>query len=198
MARGEARLTRDAILAAARAMVVVDGPTSLSMRRLATQLGVTAPALYLHFDRKDAIVAAIVEEEFGRLIEQIEAAASTSDDAIAQIKAQSHAYVACAVANPALFAVMFANGSPWSGARSDTPLVVKSWEIASLPIQRAIDQGRLREPDGLLAALTVWSAVHGVATLVVHGSGLTPPAEQRLVESVIDAVVDGLAHRGTA
>ena len=108
------RLSRDAILDTARTMIVARGIDGFSLRRLAAHLGVTAPSLYRFFDSKDAIVAAIAEAAFEQLIDAIDGAAAGHDDPIERIKAQSVAYVECAVANPALFAVMFAYRPPWA------------------------------------------------------------------------------------
>lgn len=194
-----ARLSRDAILDAARAMIVARGIDDFSLRRLAARLGVTAPSLYRFFDSKDAIVAAIAEAEFALLIEALEAAAAPHDDPVAQIKAQSTAYVERAVASPALFAVMFAYRPPWLEGPDPTelPLASKAWQLASSAVESAIERGQLHEPDAVLASLTIWSAVHGVATLLTVGSPEADrPADRALVTSVIDAVVDGLAARG--
>lgn len=200
MTARSARLSREAILETARAMIVARGIEDFSLRRLAARLGVTAPSLYRLFDSKDAIVATIAEAEFAELIAAIEAAAARADDPIAQIKAQSTAYVERAVTSPALFAVMFAYRPPWADGPSlpELPLASKAWQLASSAVEAAIADGRLREPDPVLASLTIWSAVHGVATLLTAGGPDTVPTVDRaLVESVIDAVVDGLAARGT-
>jgi AcrR family transcriptional regulator len=110
-------LSRDGILDAARTMIVAEGIDGFSLRRLAARLGVTAPSLYRFFDSKDAIVAAIAEAAFEQLIDAMDRAAAGLDDPIARIKAQSVAYVECAVDNPALFTVMFAYRPPWTDPR---------------------------------------------------------------------------------
>src|SRR6478609_3212329 len=191
------RLSRDAILDTARTMIVARGIDAFSLRRLAKELGVTAPSLYRFFDSKDAIVAAIAERAFEQLIDAIQSAAADLDDPIAQIKAQSVAYVECAVANPALFAVMFAYRPPWTDLPDapELPLASKAWQLASVSVETATAQGLRREPDPLLAALTIWSAVHGVATLLTIGAPKQRPLDRALVTSVVDAVVDGLAVR---
>jgi AcrR family transcriptional regulator len=190
-------LSRDAILDTARTMIVARGIDAFSLRRLAKELGVTAPSLYRFFDSKDAIVAAIAERAFEQLIDAIQSAAADLDDPIAQIKAQSVAYVECAVANPALFAVMFAYRPPWTDLPDapELPLASKAWQLASVSVETATAMGLLREPDPLLAALTIWSAVHGVATLLTIGAPKQRPLDRALVTSVVDAVVDGLAVR---
>jgi AcrR family transcriptional regulator len=195
-----ARLSRDAILDEARTMIVARGIDEFSLRKLAGRLGVTAPSLYRFFDSKDAIVAAIADAEFAQLIEVIEAAAARHDDPVAQIQAQSTAYDERAAASPALFAVMFAYRPPWSEGQSlpELPLASKAWQLASTAVEAAIADGRLREPDPVLASLTIWSAVHGVAALLTAGGpGAASSLDRMLVASVIDAVVDGLAVRGT-
>lgn len=68
-------LTRERIIAAASALVDAEGLDALSMRRLATELGVQGPSLYNHFATKadivDAVADAVVEQVdlsvFGRL-----------------------------------------------------------------------------------------------------------------------------------
>jgi len=188
------RLSRDAILDTARAMIVAQGIGAFSLRGLAARLGVTAPSLYRFFDSKDAIVASIADAEFALLIDAIERAADAEVDPVEQIKMQSTAYVECAVASPA----MFAYRPPWleDPGPAELPLASKAWKLASSAVEAAIAQGSLRESDPVLASLTIWSAVHGVATLLTVGD---PAAEQTidraLATSVIDAVVDGLAVR---
>ncbi|WP_433297981.1 TetR/AcrR family transcriptional regulator [Actinoplanes sp. CA-030573] len=71
----QALLTRERILAAAGALIDAEGLEALSMRRLATELGVQGPSLYNHFPTKaeivDAVADAVVEQVdltvFGRL-----------------------------------------------------------------------------------------------------------------------------------
>ena len=197
MSTRPARLSRDAILDTARTMIVAGGTDAFSLRRLAADLGVTAPSLYRFFDSKDAIVAAIAEVAFAELIDAIEQAAAGLDDPVARIKAQSVAYVECAVANPSLFAVMFAYRAPWTDLphTPELPLASKAWQLGSVAVDEATTRGLLREPDAGLAALTIWAAVHGVATLLTAGVPAGQELDRALVSSVIDAVVDGLAVR---
>jgi AcrR family transcriptional regulator len=62
----QALLTRERIIAAAGALVDAEGLDALSMRRLATELGVQGPSLYNHFPTKadilDAVADAVIEQ----------------------------------------------------------------------------------------------------------------------------------------
>lgn len=55
-------LDRSAILAAAREILQSYGLADLSMRRIATKLGVQPGALYWHIDNKQALLAALSDE----------------------------------------------------------------------------------------------------------------------------------------
>lgn len=191
-------LTRAAIVAAARDLIAADGLERLSVRRVAARLGVTAPALYAHVDDKDDLLRAVAELEFTRLIERFEAIAESVPDPLERIRAQSHAYVEHAIADPALFRVMFLFRPAWSPQPNapELPLATKAFEHAAAAVQEAIAAGRLHADDPLLASLAIWSAAHGVATVILAGIDLGRDYEQRLVDTVVDAVLTGLSGEG--
>jgi AcrR family transcriptional regulator len=189
------RLSRDAILAAARALVVQHGRSALSLRPLAARLDVTAPALYAHFESKESLLVALAEEEFSRLIVEIESSGGGADP-LDRVRAQSHAYVRYAVANPALFEIIFEFRPAWGpapAAARELPLASKAFEISAVAVTEAIRAGELREQDPLMASLTIWAAVHGIATVVAAMPQLGDDYEAALVDSVIDSVLAGLA-----
>jgi TetR/AcrR family transcriptional regulator, tetracycline repressor protein len=62
---GHEPLTRDRILVTALDLVDRHGMDALSMRRLASELGVDPMALYHHLPSKSAVVAGLVERVFG-------------------------------------------------------------------------------------------------------------------------------------
>lgn len=59
--RGKERLSRDAVARAAIGLADGEGLEALTVRRLATDLGVTPMALYWHFADKDALLDGVVE-----------------------------------------------------------------------------------------------------------------------------------------
>lgn len=67
MTARSAPLTRDEILGAALALIDAEGPDALSMRKLASALGVEAMTLYHHLPGKDAILDGVVTLVFGRM-----------------------------------------------------------------------------------------------------------------------------------
>ncbi len=69
---------RNVILQAARAAFVEDGLEGASLRSIAKRAGYTPGAVYLYFDSKEAIYAAILEESLARLDAVIEAKAEVA------------------------------------------------------------------------------------------------------------------------
>jgi AcrR family transcriptional regulator len=190
-------LTRTAVLAVARDLLVANGLAGVSLRKVASRLGVTAPALYAHVESKDELLRALAEEEFECLIARLASAAADAQDPVGSIRAQSIAYVEHALENPALFHIMFIFRPDFAGPEGAEvlPLATKAFVAATAAVQDAIDAGRFVETDTIMATLTIWSAVHGVATVLLTGPGLGTEFERALIHSVVDNVLAGLTGR---
>lgn len=63
--KGDARLSREAILTAALEVVDADGAAAVSMRTVAQRLGVDAKSLYHHIDGKEALLDAVAGHVLG-------------------------------------------------------------------------------------------------------------------------------------
>ncbi|MBX7159221.1 MAG: TetR/AcrR family transcriptional regulator, partial [Acidimicrobiia bacterium] len=184
-------LTRDSVLAAARELIRDEGLESLSLRRLATVLGVTAPALYAHIGSKQGLLQGVAEGEFGSLMERFRAVTEATSDPMEQIRGLSHAYVDYARANPQLFRTIFLFRPELTAApRGDElPLATAVFEFASAPVDDAIARGLIRRGDPLMTALTLWTAVHGVVTVILAGPEFGTDTEDALLDSVVDTLL---------
>jgi AcrR family transcriptional regulator len=98
--------TSNAILAAAYRIYVAEGMDAVSMRRLAAEVGVTAPALYKHYEGKDALVEAIAELGFARFELTLPGSTEARAPRI-RIRRVLEAYCEFAIAEPHLFDIMF-------------------------------------------------------------------------------------------
>ncbi len=58
--------TEHDILAAARDLYLTHGLTGFSMRKVADAVGISATAIYRHFDGREALILAVVDEGFRR------------------------------------------------------------------------------------------------------------------------------------
>lgn len=200
-------LTRARVVACARAIIEAGGETrgsdGVSLRAVARELGVTAPALYAYVDGKDDLVAAVATQYFDELVDRFEAVDTT--DPVAGIRALSRAYVDHALASPPLFRLLFryppaSTGLAVPDVESFAP-ATRAFEVALATTSRAIDAGLLAETDPVAAAMTMWAAVHGVAEVLLLGFGFDEAAADALVTSVIDTVLAGqmnAVHRAGA
>ncbi len=189
-----APLQREAIIAATRRLITSGGLEALTLRRLAATLGVTAPALYGHVKDKQDLLRAVAEDEFDRLVARFDAV--TDPDPVARIRAYNHAYVDHAREHPETFRVMFLFPPDLAGA-SDVPDDVvlpgatRAFAAAASAVTDAVESGALTADDPLLVALALWSAVHGVASVLHLGLGLDRALEDALVDEVLDRVLAG-------
>ena len=186
-------LSREAIVAVAREIVAADGLDGLSLRRIGAKLGVTAPALYAHVDDKLDLLRGVAELEFERLAARFDAI--EAPDPISRIREQAIAYVHHAQEDPALFHVMFLFRPDWAQqpAADELPAASKTFALGAAAIEDAMNNGTLRVDDPLLVAITIWAAAHGTANVLLAGLNLGVEYESRVIATVIDNLLRGLA-----
>lgn len=98
----------------ARRLLVGGGPSAISLRAIARDMGMTAPAIYRYFPSLDALVAELTEDLYDELREAVEAA--RSGPPVEQLAAMARAFRRWCVGHPAEFGLMF--GSPVPGVAS--------------------------------------------------------------------------------
>ena len=185
-------LQREAIVEAARGLIVADGLEALSLRRLAGTLGVTAPALYAHVRDKEDLLRAVAEAEFDQLVARFDAV--DEDDPLARIRAHGRAYVEHARERPQLFRVMFLFPPDLSVADAPVerlPGATKAFMAAAGAVEEAVASGALVADDPLLVALTLWSAVHGVAGVLQLGFELPAELEDAMIGEITERILGG-------
>lgn len=193
-------LTRHSIVVAARELIRTGGLESLSLRRLAATLGVTAAALYAHVEDKDDLLRAVAEGEFVTLV-------AASDDMSARtardrIATQARAYVDHARREPELFRVMFlfppGPFASTAGGPAALPAATEAYAMASAAVADAISEGSIDAPDSIEATLVFWGATHGIASILQLGLGLDREVEDRLIDELLGRLFAGYAPRPDA
>jgi AcrR family transcriptional regulator len=172
-------------------------PLPVSLREVAREAGVTAPAIYRHFATKEDLGAAAVEDGFARLLAAMqEAGASAEADPAAALAAQARAYCRFARDHRGHFRLMLrwigpAAGEaagPSAGARGAADLA-RQWRRA---VTRLREQGIELTRDEDDAATLVWSTVHGRLTLDAALGTVWPDPAGHGVEDFVDRFVDSL------
>jgi AcrR family transcriptional regulator len=185
-------LSRETIVAAARRQVEAHGFEAVSLRALARDLKVTAPALYDHINSKSDLLGLVAAEGFEELVSSFSTIHATRPDA--RLRDRARGYVAFAVEHPELFRLMFQYRPVEIAIDVDNELdaASRAFEASFADISEMIKIGRLVNRDVVELSIMLWSAVHGVATVAM----MMPNTEyEGLAGDVINAMLIGL-HPG--
>lgn len=173
------------------------GAASLSLRAIAREMGMTAPALYRYYKDRDALVTALLIDAFTAFSNILEAGrnACAVEDHTGQFRAMCRAYFQWAVQNPQQYALLFDTPIPGNLFASELgPVAQRSFLILQRVIGEAHAAGNIsgewatvRLPAGLKSryetlhemgvpytprvthlALSVWATMHGITSLYLH------------------------------
>lgn len=141
---------RDQITRAARDVAAAEGWDAVTMRRIATEIGVTQPVIYSAFaGGRQAVVDAVALAGFDAIATALEAVP-------AEPKARMQAYLDFAAAQPHLYAAMFSMPSGLEfGTGSGPEALGRAFAAIRAAFPGADDT----------AAEVAWATVHGLATL---------------------------------
>lgn len=108
--RGEGDRLRDEILDAAEALLAEKGhPDAVSMRAIAKRVGVSPPAIYLHFEDKQQLFYQCCARGFAALTEVMEQAAADATSDFERLEALGRAYIRFGLSHGEQYRVMFPN-----------------------------------------------------------------------------------------
>lgn len=187
-------LTRHAVVEAARNHIVDHGLQSLSLRRVGSSLGVTAPALYAYVHDKRDMLRAVAETAFEDLLGEFDRV--EVPDPVDRLRALSRVYIRYSLDNPELFRTMFLfppalDLTPATG--DELPLATQAFNYAAGAIRDAQESGQIRaDIDPLMVTFTTWTATHGLASVLNLGFEFDDATRELLIEHVLDTVVGGL------
>lgn len=187
---------REAILACACDLYLTDGLTGFSMRKLAKEVGVTAPALYRYYDGREAVLGDVIREAHRAFMSYI----YHSLEAPSPYERLTHAmdgYLAFAIAHPRWYAIMFSGPERLGMDALPEDIEAMGSAIHQFWIDRVSECMRakiLEDGDPLETALTMWAHAHGMVQLFQQGClGADPDAFRTLFGESSARLMAGLA-----
>lgn len=187
---------RRALVDGAVVMLADTDPDAISLRALARKIGVDHSAAYRYFADREALLAEVAEEGYLALIEAVEAAlADAPARAAERLAAFARAYVQMAMREPGRYRAMI---RPRLVEKRDRPK--DSGDAALAVLEREIaagaTAGELVVDDVREVAVGLWSAMHGVASLIATRrlyvrKDLVVPYAGRLFERTLRGIVRG-------
>lgn len=189
---------QEAIKETAWKQIAKFGAPTLSLRAIARELKITAPAIYNYFRDRDALVTALVIDAYTSLGDwQVEARNAIPEGQLVEgLRAIGMAYRRWALTHPQRYLLIF--GTPIPGYEAPMPEVLPSAARSLSALVSVIDalrvNGRLQAADfpqikkgheqqfeiwksyagnhdilSLSVAMIVWSRVHGLVSLEIAG-----------------------------
>jgi AcrR family transcriptional regulator len=165
---------RAALLEAGLQHFEAGGESDVSLRQLAREVGVSPTAVYRHFPDKKALLQALAEAGIEQMGEWQRQAAETAEPGQA-FAATGRAYVRWALANPALFRLVF--------GQCEVGRTVFGNNLAANMLRSHAEQATRSKAEVQRFMAQAWALVHGLAMLMLDGQ---LPREEALIDQVID------------
>ncbi|MCB0965752.1 MAG: TetR/AcrR family transcriptional regulator [Ilumatobacter sp.] len=188
--------TSEALLAAAHRLLAGEGPDALTVRRIATEAGMSTMNVYSRFGGKDGVIDELYVYGFNRLFDAIEQVPET-DDALDDLRQVALAYRGFATEHPMYYEIMFGQASP-SSQSIDRALAGLGNFVAR--IERASERDSITLPgdlDSTAAVAWLWGTCHGLVSLELDGIASEVVDWASIFASAIDVALAGLRPAST-
>ena len=159
------------ILTRACELYLEGGAEAVSMRRLARDLGVTAPALYRHYDSREEMLLDVVAEAYRRLSERLYGALSGRTPA-QRLYLAGQAYLDFALDQPKYYEMLY---TPAHTLGVDEFPEQVTEQVASVGrffndrVRECIDAGLFQALDPDDVSRTLWAHAHGLISIYLRG-----------------------------
>lgn len=207
--KGEGDQLRREILDATAALMAENGSHELvSIRDIANRVGVSPPAIYLHFETKDRLTYTVCREMFDGFGARLLPILAAEGNALERLRRLGREYIRWGLDNSGLYSVLFLGQPPESvGAdemAGDPGLLVLEGLVAL--VRSGMKDGVIHSDSSPEATTwAMWAAVHGSVLLMTSkmewmrdhlataGSSIKVPAVEEMIDTVIDSVFRAFA-----
>lgn len=191
MSAGDSTETRARLLEAGRAVYLEGGAAAFSLREVARRVGVSAPAVYRHFENKEALLAAVCEEgfrTFGTYLMRSLAAKTPLE----RLRSCGTYYLRFALERPFDYRVIFMSELIALGFTEKIPSDHESASTFLFLVDRVREciAAKVFAPgDEMEIAAMIWAHVHGLASLRLAGR-LVPVGDDAAFAKFFERSVD--------
>ena len=191
---------RQEVLDAALHLIIEHGFSELSMRKIASRLGVTATTIYSYYASRDELYFFIRIRGFELLFESIANVYKAKDDPYEKLRAAVGEYVRFGISNPDYYEVMFiSRGVPKFLDCIGTPLskVAGREKEKSIKTFLFIAQGiaeylKISDAEARYLTIRIWTELNGVVSLL--NSRLLREVEEH-TEPLVEHLVADICER---
>lgn len=192
--RGSGDLLRERLLDAAVEIVAEHAdPSHVTIRAVTRRAGVSPTAFYLHFETRDALLAAVIERAFMEFRATVGAGAESGSDPPGRLRAAGLAYVRFARERPALYAIIFEPHDYPAGEDGHGPGMAAFEDLEGLIADYLRDAGTAPD-DVRRRAQGIWSGLHGYVTLAHASDELDWPTGEEFLTMLAEAWLGPYTH----
>jgi AcrR family transcriptional regulator len=182
--------TRAELVAAATRVLARQGLQSTKIADIAAAADVGVGTFYLHFDTKEALYDALVEDAAARLKAEIDAAREGIDDPVAETRAATEAMCRFARDNREVFKLVFDPGA------SHHDVVRRAQALFAQDIEQSIRRGIERGVFGAVPPAIAAQALVGMSTqLLAWWTEHEAVPVEWLNETIVTLTLRGLSPR---
>ena len=192
---------RSALIEASVALAREGGPDRVILREAARAAGVSHSAAYRHFADREALLAEVASFARNELAAEMRRRVNRTKDPRRRLRAVGTAYIHFALAEPGLFRTAFTSHPATSGDapndratgghdQEDTNAVTEPFEVLGQVLDEAQAVGLLDPRRRPGAEIAVWSAVHGLAGLLLDGPLPTSDAAIKFAWQQVQELVE--------
>ncbi|MDA0334300.1 MAG: TetR/AcrR family transcriptional regulator [bacterium] len=164
-------MNRRDILPHACDLYLQGGIEAVSMRRLARDLGVTAPALYRHYASREEILLEVVSESYRLCAEHLSRALSGRTPA-ERFHLTGEGYLNFALRHPKFYEMMHAPAHTLGAAVFPADLMARMDGVGQFfndRVRECIEAELLRPLGAQEISLTLWAHAHGLISIYLRG-----------------------------
>lgn len=182
---------RQALITAGLEILSEQGIEGLSLRKVASRVGVSHTAPYNHFADKQALLAAISTAGHEQLFEALSTAFEEARRAAANILFEiAWVYLQFALDDPGRFKLMFSGALEEETAHPGyQETAMRNITLLEQVIVHCQEIGQLEPGPVEQTAISLWSAVHGFTYLVLEDQFPRDYVKDRDLRARLDAVI---------
>jgi AcrR family transcriptional regulator len=176
----------NALADAATDMAKAGGPDAVVLRAAARAAGVSAAAAYRHFADHDELLAVVRRRALDALAAAMRLSLDSAtplpdpaEEAVRRLRALGSAYINFALEDPGLFRTAFCRPDKPLSDATETMASQGPYALLSAVLDELVEYGVLDPGRRTGAEIPAWSAVHGLATLLLDGPLAQISAEER-------------------
>jgi len=161
------------------------------MRRIARKISYSPMSIYVYFRDKAELLDTICKDTFAKLIEHLAGLEGRAGDPVGNLKASLQAYVEFGLRHPHHYQLTFMT-HPAAGGEGRRQIGLEAFNCMRAGVRACVEHGKFRTDDVELASQVLWTAVHGLTSLLITYSRFPWVPQEKLISEVIESAVRGM------